>query len=44
MLIQDLHIRVNNEATGEMLRELVLNPTKDYQPQGKPRTQQGPNR
>ena len=34
MLIQDLHIRVINEATGELLRELVLDPARDYQPRG----------
>ena len=43
LLIQDLHIRVINEQTGELLRELVLDPTRDYQAQGKPTTQQGPN-
>lgn len=35
MLIHDLHIRVINAATGELLRELVLDPTRDYQPTGK---------
>lgn len=34
MLIQDLHIRVINQTTGELLRELVLDPTRDYQPRG----------
>jgi hypothetical protein len=33
LLIQDLHIRIVNAATGELLRELTLNPTIDYQPQ-----------
>jgi transposase InsO family protein len=33
LLIQDLHIRVVNIATGELLRELTLNPAIDYQPQ-----------
>ena len=28
-----LNIRVINAATGEILRELTLNPDKDYQPQ-----------
>jgi len=41
LLIQDLHIRVINAATGELLRELTLDPTRDYQPTGKPR---GPKR
>ena len=34
MLIQDLNIRVIAAATGELLRDLVLNPAKDYQPLG----------
>jgi len=37
LLIQDLHIRIINAATGELLRELVLNPERSYQPTGKPR-------
>jgi transposase InsO family protein len=36
LLIQDLHIRVIDAATGELLRELVLDPTRDYQPTGRP--------
>ena len=36
MLVQDLHIRVINAATGELLRELILDPTRDYQPTGRP--------
>jgi transposase InsO family protein len=36
LLVHDLHIRVVNAATGELLRELVLDPTKDYQPTGRP--------
>jgi transposase InsO family protein len=36
LLIRDLHIRVINAATGELLRELTLNPTRDYQPTGQP--------
>jgi transposase InsO family protein len=35
MLIQDLHIRVVNQITGELLRELVLDPTRDYQATGR---------
>jgi transposase InsO family protein len=34
MLIHDLHIRVINAATGELLRELILDPSRDYQPTG----------
>jgi hypothetical protein len=37
LLIQDLNIRIINERTGELLRELTLDPTRDYQPQH-PRT------
>ena len=40
-LVQDLHIRIINAATGELLRELTLDPTKDYQPTGAPK---GPKR
>jgi transposase InsO family protein len=36
LLVQDLDIRVINAATGELLRELVLDPTRDYQPTGRP--------
>jgi transposase InsO family protein len=36
MLVQDLHIRIIDAATGELLRELELDPTKRYQPTGKP--------
>jgi transposase InsO family protein len=37
LLIQDLHIRVINAATGELLRDLTLDPSRDYQPTGNPR-------
>ena len=37
ILTQDLHIRIIAKATGELLRELTLNPDRDYQPTGKPR-------
>ncbi|NUR97619.1 MAG: IS481 family transposase [Kribbellaceae bacterium] len=36
ILVQDLEIRVVDAATGELLRELTLDPTKDYQPTGRP--------
>ena len=36
MLVRDLHIRVINAATGELLRELTLDPARDYQPTGRP--------
>jgi hypothetical protein len=41
ILIQDLQIRIINAATGELLRELTLNPAEDYQPTGAPK---GPER
>jgi len=34
ILVHDLDVRVLNAATGELLRELVLDPTRDYQPTG----------
>ena len=47
LLVQDLDIRVLNAATGELLRELTLDPTRDYQPTGRPpgpqRNNPGPN-
>src|SRR5215469_12605909 len=36
LLVQDLDIRVINAATGELLRELTLDPGRDYQPTGRP--------
>jgi transposase InsO family protein len=36
MLVQDHHIRVIHAATGELLRDLTLDPTRDYQPTGRP--------
>ena len=36
LLIHDLHTRIINAATGELLRELELDLTRDYQPTGKP--------
>jgi transposase InsO family protein len=36
ILTQDLHIRIISKATGELLRELTLDPSRDYQPTGKP--------
>ncbi len=35
LLVQDLHIRVINAGTGELLRELTLDPTRNYQPTGR---------
>ena len=41
LLVQDLQVRVVNAATGELLRELILDTTRDYQPTGAPK---GPTR
>ena len=35
LLVRDLHIRVVDAATGKLLRELELDPSRDYQPTGK---------
>jgi transposase InsO family protein len=32
LLVHDLHVRVVNAATGELLRELVIDPARNYQP------------
>jgi hypothetical protein len=36
MLIDNLHIRVIHRHTGQLIRELILDPTRDYQPRGLP--------
>jgi transposase InsO family protein len=36
LLAQDVHIRIIDAATGELLRELILDPARDYQPTGQP--------
>ena len=36
LLIDNLHIRVIHRHTGDMIRELTLDPTRDYQPRGLP--------
>ena len=33
MIINNLNIRIINPTTGQLLRKLTLNPTRDYQPQ-----------
>ena len=45
VLVQDLDIRIINAATGELIRQLTLDPTKDYQPRGLPcgRPKKNPN-
>jgi transposase InsO family protein len=36
LLVQDLHVRVVHAATGELLRDLLIDPRSDYQPTGRP--------
>jgi transposase InsO family protein len=36
LLVQDLHVRIVDAATGELLRELTIDPTRDYQPTRRP--------
>jgi transposase InsO family protein len=36
ILVDDLHIRVIARDTGELIRELILDPNRDYQPRGLP--------
>jgi transposase InsO family protein len=36
LLVDDLHIRVIGRDTGQLIRELTLDPTRDYQPRGLP--------
>jgi transposase InsO family protein len=41
LLVDDLHVRVVDAATGELLRALTIDTTRDYQPTGAPK---GPTR
>jgi hypothetical protein len=41
LLAHDLQVRVVDATTGELLRELTIDPTRDYQPTGAPK---GPTR
>ena len=36
LLIDDLHIRIIDRHSGELLRELTLDPNRDFQPRGVP--------
>ncbi len=36
LLVDDLHIRIIDRHTGELVRELTLDPTRDFQPRGVP--------
>jgi hypothetical protein len=44
ILVHDLNIRIIKATTGELLRDLNLDPTRDYQPTGAPKGPKGPNR
>jgi len=37
ILAQDLDVTVINAATGEVLRELTIDTSRDYQPTGRPK-------
>ena len=41
LLVHDLDVRVVHATTGELLRELTIDPRRDYQPTGAPK---GPTR
>ena len=43
MLINDLDIRIIHATTGELIRDLILNPAIDYQPQGVRKPRPKPN-
>ena len=36
MLVRNLNVRILNAATGELIRELDINPDRYYQPLGRP--------
>jgi transposase InsO family protein len=36
LLVHDLDVRIIDAATGELLRQLTLDPTRNYQPTGRP--------
>ena len=36
LLVQDLHVTIINAATGQILRDLIIDPRRDYQPTGQP--------
>ena len=35
-LVDGLHVRIINAATGELLRQLTIDPSRNYQPLGRP--------
>src|SRR5215203_4787146 len=36
LLVHDLQVRIVDAATGQLYRELLIDPNRDYQPTGKP--------
>jgi transposase InsO family protein len=36
LLVHDLHVRIVDATTGELLRDLIIDPRRDYQPTGRP--------
>jgi Integrase core domain len=45
LIIQDLRVRIINAATGELLRDLTLDPARNYQPTGPtPATSRSPRK
>ena len=47
-LVDDHHVRIVHAITGELLRELTIDPTRNYQPLGRrpgpaPKTRNSPN-
>ena len=41
ILVHDVNVRIIYAATGELLGELILDPTRDYQPTGAPQAENG---
>jgi hypothetical protein len=35
-LVRALHVRILDAASGELIRELTIDPSRDYQPLGRP--------
>ena len=44
LLVDDLHVRVIDAATGELLRQLTIDTSRDYQPTGAPKGPTRPNK
>jgi transposase InsO family protein len=44
LLVDDLHVRVVDAATGELLRDLTIDTSRDYQPTGRPKGPTRPNK